>query len=108
MNKKFIIIAIALSLPLTVAAFPGEGMGFGGKGVNRIERLAEKLELTDDQKSKLEVILKEQRAKQQVIRDETHDRMGKILTGEQMEQMQNMKKRRQEKRENKKGFKKQY
>ena len=97
---------MALLLPLTVTAFPGGGMGHGEKGVNRIERLAEKLDLTDDQKSKLEVVLKEQRAKQQVIRDETQERMGKILSNEQMEKMQDMKKRRQEKRENKKGSRK--
>ena len=98
-----IIMAMALALPLTVSAFPGEGAGPGGKHANRMEKLTKKLDLTDDQKAKLEVIFKEQQAKRKALTEETHERMSEVLTAEQMEKMQEMKKRRQEKRKEKKG-----
>ena len=109
MNKKLIILAMALALPLTVSAMPGEGAGAGngGKHANRLEKMAKKLDLTDDQKAKLEVIFKEQHAKHKALREETRERMSQVLTAEQMEKMQKMKKRRQEKRKDKKAAKSQ-
>ena len=102
---------MALALPLTVSAMPGEGEGAGagngGKHANRLEKMAKKLDLTDDQKAKLEVIFKEQHAKHKALREETRERMSQVLTAEQMEQMQKMKKRRQEKRKDKKAAKSQ-
>ena len=102
---------MALALPLTVSAMPGEGEGAGagngGKHANRLEKMAKKLDLTDDQKAKLEVIFKEQHAKHKALREETRERMSQVLTAEQMEKMQKMKKRRQEKRKDKKAAKSQ-
>jgi len=104
MNKKLIVLTLALALPLTVSAMPGEGAGGGGgKHGNRLERMAKKLDLTDDQKAKLEVIFKEQHAKHKALKEETRERMSHILSAEQMEKMQEMKKRRQEKRKDKKA-----
>jgi len=44
MNKKIVTLAIALALPLTVAAFPGSGDGgrFEGHRGDKVERLAKK------------------------------------------------------------------
>ena len=39
MNKKIITLALALALPLTVAAFPGDNGDFEGHHANRVERL---------------------------------------------------------------------
>jgi len=104
MNKKLIVLTLALALPLTVSAMPGESAGGGGgRHGNRLERMAKKLDLTDDQKAKLEVIFKEQYAKHKALKEETRERMSHILSAEQMEKMQEMKKRRQEKRKDKKA-----
>ena len=46
MNKKIITLALALALPLTVAAFPGDNGGFEGHHANRVERLTKSLDLT--------------------------------------------------------------
>ena len=56
-------MAIALALPLTVSAMPGEGTGSGGKHANRLDKMTKKLNLTEDQKTKLDLIFKEQHAK---------------------------------------------
>ena len=98
-----IVMAMALALPLTVSAFPGEGAGPAGKHANRMEKLTKKLDLTDDQKAKLEVIFKEQHVKYKAVKEETQKRMSEVLTAEQMEKMQKIKKRRQEKRKDKKA-----
>jgi len=101
MNKKIITIALALVLPLTIAAFPGEGGG-GPKGnhANRVERLAKKLDLTPEQKIKVEAIFKQQKQKFEAIRKESRARMEDVLTAEQVEKLDQLKKQRQEKRQN--------
>lgn len=99
MNRKIVTLIMAVTLPLTVAAFPGGGDSgrFHGHRGDRLERLAEKLDLTDEQKSKVEVIFKEQREKFKAIREETRARMQEVLTPEQMTQLDELKKRRHEK-----------
>ena len=100
MNKKIITIALALVLPLTVAAFPGEGGG-GPKGnhANKVERLAKKLDLTSEQKTKVEAIFKQQKEKFEAIRKDSRARMEDVLTIEQMEKLDQLKKQRKEKRQ---------
>jgi Spy/CpxP family protein refolding chaperone len=105
MNKKIITMAMVLALPLTVFAMPGEDNGAGGKHANRLEKMAKKLDLTDDQKAKLDVIFKEQHAKQKALRKETRELVNHVLTAVQMEKMQEMKKRRQQKRKDNKAVK---
>jgi len=99
MNNKIATLALALALPLTVAAFPGGGDGgrFEGHRGDRLERLDKELNLNAEQKSKLEAIFKEQRGKFDVIHQETHARMKEVLSAEQMTKLDEMKKCRQEK-----------
>jgi protein CpxP len=96
MNKKIITIALALALPLTVAAYPGDKGDFEGHHGNRVERLAKKLDLNAEQKSKVEVIFKEQHEKLKAIHEETRARLQEVLTKEQMAKMDEMKKQRHE------------
>ncbi|MGR9054065.1 MAG: Spy/CpxP family protein refolding chaperone [Gammaproteobacteria bacterium] len=96
MNKKIVVTVMALALPLAVVAFPGGGGHFKGPG-HRLEWMAEKLDLTAEQKDKLEVIFKDEREKLQVIRKETHSRMQEVLTPEQMTKLDDIKKSRHEK-----------
>ncbi|HEY8034370.1 MAG TPA: hypothetical protein VIF37_02130 [Methylobacter sp.] len=97
MNQKIIAIALAFSLPLTAAAFPGDKCDSDGHRANRIERLTKSLGLTDEQKTKLEAIFKEQKDKSKIIHEETHTRMQQVLTKEQMTKMDEMKKQRHQK-----------
>ena len=54
MNKKIITLALALALPLSVSAFPGDKGDFEGHHANRVERLTKNLDLTAEQKTKVE------------------------------------------------------
>lgn len=103
MNKKIIIIALAFALPLTAFAFSGDKNESGGHYAKRLERLTENLNLTAEQKAKLEPILKEQEEKFKTIREETHKRMQEVLTKEQLTKMDEMKKQRRKEWQNKHG-----
>ncbi len=97
MNKKIItIIALALAFPLTAAAFPGGHDGGRHQG-NKMERLTKQLDLNAEQKSKLEVIFKEQQEKREALRQESRLRMQEVLTSEQMTKLDTIKKDHREK-----------
>jgi periplasmic protein CpxP/Spy len=101
MNKKIITLALALSLPLTAAAFPGDQGDFEGHHANRVEHLTKELNLTPEQKTKVETIFKEQHEKIKIIHEETRRRLEEVLTKEQMTKMDDMKRQRREKWKNK-------
>jgi len=110
MNKKILTIAMALALPLTVAAMPGadkEGYEGGYRHGNKMECLTKELDLTEEQKTKMDTLFKEQHEKYKTIHEETRTRMKEILTPEQMTKMDEMKKRHHEKWKSKKGTEKQ-
>jgi len=97
MNKKIIILALALVLPLTAAAFPGGKCDFEGHHANKVERLTKNLNLTAEQKTKVEVIFKEQEGKFKIIHEETRKRLQEVLTKEQLTKFDEMKKQRHDK-----------
>ncbi|AEG02081.1 Spy/CpxP family protein refolding chaperone [Methylomonas methanica] len=98
MNKKIITIALALALPLTVAAFPGGHDGdFKGHKGDRVEHLAKKLDLSAEQKAQVKQVFDEQHAKREALRQEADQRMQTILTPEQMATFEELKKQRHEK-----------
>jgi len=104
MNTKIISIALALTLPLTVAAFPGgEGGRDQARQANKVERLAQKLNLTAEQKTKMETIFKQRQQKFDAIRAETRTRMQDVLSSEQMTQLDQLKNQRKENRQQGKG-----
>jgi len=99
MNKKHTIIALALALPLTVTAYAG-GKGpdhFGGHQGDRVERLAKKLDLTADQKTKLEDIFKREHEKFAAIHQETNQEVQGVLNPDQMAKYEELQKQRFEK-----------
>jgi len=49
---------LALALPLTVVAFPGDKGDFEGHHANRLEHLSKRLDLTPEQKTKVEALFK--------------------------------------------------
>ena len=97
MNKKIIILALALVLPLTAAAFPGGKCDFEGHHANKVERLTKNLNLTAEQKTKVEVIFKEQEGKFKIIHEETRKHLQEVLTKEQLTKFDEMKKQRHDK-----------
>ena len=106
MIKYLLAAAIALAglTTLANAADPSASGPRRGGGTNQLERLTTALKLTDDQKPKVEAVLKKQgekmrelrqdqsvsredrRAKMQKIQEETTAEMNTILTAEQQEQ----------------------
>jgi protein CpxP len=98
MNTKIAIIALALIMPLTVAAFPGGShAGHEGNPAERVEHLAKKLDLTAEQKNQLERVFKEQHEKREALQAETHQRLESVLSPEQLAKFEDMKKQRHEK-----------
>ncbi len=109
MNKKIITVALALALPLTVAAMPEtdkENYDWAHHG-DRMERMTKELNLNEEQKTKMDALFKEQHEKYKAIHEETRARLKEILTPEQMTKMDEMKKRHQEQWQQKKGIEKQ-
>jgi protein CpxP len=101
MNKKIITLALALALPLTAAAFPGGKCDFEGHHANKVERLTKNLDLTAEQKTKVEALFKEQEGKFKIIHEETRKRLQEVLTKEQMTKFDELKKQRHDKWQNK-------
>lgn len=97
MNANLITIIFALALPLTAVANPGECKGdhehFQAK---KIERMDKALSLTDDQKSRLEALFKQNGEKFKALHEETQSQLKTILTPEQYTRLQEMKQRRHE------------
>jgi periplasmic protein CpxP/Spy len=97
MKTKLSFFTLVLAVPMIAAAVPEESGGPDGRGWRpgpKIERLAEELNLTEEQKTSLEAIFKEQRAKHKALREEGRARMKEVLNDEQMAKMKEMRERR--------------
>ncbi|MGJ0429888.1 hypothetical protein [Methylobacter sp.] len=85
MNKKILFLSLAMTLPVTALAVPGQGHAESwhhhGHGV---EQLSKALELTKDQQAKLEGIFSQQREKIQALHDESQAAIKQVLTTQQL------------------------
>jgi protein CpxP len=107
MKKTLLTLAIVLAFPLAAAAFPGgHGPGSEEHQKHRIERLTKELDLTAEQKTKVEAIYKEQHDKFKALREETHTKLGTVLSPEQLAKLDDLKKQRWEHRKHKKALEK--
>ncbi len=98
MNKKIITLALlALAVPFTFAAFPGDRGDFEGHHANRVEHLSKRLDLTPEQKTKVEALFTVQDEKLKNIHEETQTRLQEILTKEQLTKLDELKKQRHDK-----------
>ena len=97
MIKKIIILVLVLAIPLTLSAFPGDKGGFEGHHANRVEHLTKKLDLTTEQKTKVDALFKAQDEKLKIIHEETQTRLQEVLTKAQMTELDELKKQRHEK-----------
>jgi len=83
MNKKILLLSTALMLPLTGFAASGEEAHHCWHE-HKVERLSKELSLSDDQKTKLEAIFKEQHEKFRAFHEESNNRVKEVLTPEQV------------------------
>lgn len=94
---KKTVTALALSAILIPAAVIAGGH-YGDRGEHRAERMAEYLQLNDQQRTEVQKIFDEQRAKRQAqreqMRQETRAQLDKVLTPEQQAKWQEMRDRR--------------
>lgn len=98
MNAKLIGIVFALALPFAATAGSGEHKShYEQYQIREMERLNKELSLTDDQKSKLETLFKQEREKLKTVREEARSQMQTILTSEQYSKLQDLKQERREK-----------
>lgn len=97
MNNRTLSIALAFILPFTVAAAPGENVDHPWHRGDRIERLSKELNLSAEQKAKLEAIFKERKEKFKAFREEVRKSIEALLTKEQLAKFEELKKQRHEK-----------
>jgi len=101
MHKKTLVLAAALLLPLSSAyADPIDGGHQGPHGHN-LEHLTKALELSPDQKAKLETIFKEEHEKFRAIHEESHNRIKEVLNGDQIAKWEQIISQRKDRRHHK-------
>jgi|LAHU01.1.fsa_nt_gb protein CpxP len=92
MNKKILFLSIAITLPLTAFAVPGEGHVDGAHPHGRgIEQLSKALELTQDQQSRLQGIFNQQHEKILALHTESLAAIKQVLTTEQLAKWEELK-----------------
>jgi Spy/CpxP family protein refolding chaperone len=90
MNIKSLLLVFTLVPPSSVFAEAYDNNR--ATAATKLEGLATELQLTADQKSKLEAIFNERHEKIRAIREETQNRIKDILTDEQLEEWEASKK----------------
>lgn len=80
MNKKLLILAAMLILPLTTVYADPFQSGHHG---HHLERLSKELSLDAEQKAKVETIFKEEHEKFRALHEEAHNKIKEVLTAEQ-------------------------
>ena len=107
MNKKIIALILAAAIPTAVFAAKSESGMYKHNPQARMERLSEKLDLTDEQKTRLEVMFEEQRVQRKAMREamrtKMHANMAEVLDDEQMQKMTEMHENRKNRKNGKNG-----
>ncbi|MDD4915437.1 MAG: hypothetical protein PHW13_10440 [Methylococcales bacterium] len=101
MRKQFLMIALAIALPLTaVAATEDNSAAMGGR-CDRIDYLTKELSLSAEQKTKLETVFKENKEKFKALHAEKRQQIEAVLNKEQIEKFDKLKKQHHEEWEKK-------
>ena len=114
MNTKSVIGSIALALTMSAGAFAmhHEDGERGPDDSKRLEKMAQHLDLSDQQKSQVAQIMKAQaekrkammqahKAQRDAMQADMRSQLSGVLTAEQMQKLDNMREERDERREEK-------
>lgn len=105
MIRKNFALAVIVSLPLVAFAgspAPGPGGNPPGPG-GHFEKMAKELNLTAEQKPKVESLMKEQHEKMKALHEETHEKLKQLLTPEQAAKLDKMKEEHKQRWKNRRG-----
>lgn len=86
-------VALMLATPAAFAFGPGAARDGALEGP-RFERMAQYLQLSEEQRSEVRAILDERRAKRQALREETKGKLSGVLTEEQQQRLEALRSRR--------------
>ncbi len=89
-NARWTVGAVLLTGSFAVFSQPGEA------GKDWMEWRLERLDLTAEQKPKVEAILKEQLEKMRAVHEEAQERLKQVLTPEQVEKLEAMRREKKE------------
>ncbi len=93
--KTSMTLTTVFAALLALSSFSfAEGDCQGKRADKHMDRLTEKLELSDEQASAVSTIFENQRSAMQTLKDETQQQLSDILTEEQLEKFNNMRHRR--------------
>lgn len=104
MNKTLIALTLAAIIPAAAYA-AGDKRGEHARGPH-IERLAERLELSEEQQAKMRALFEEQRTQREAMRAQMRGKMNELLTPEQIAKMDAMREQRGEHRKEKRAHRK--
>lgn len=99
MNEKTMIMALAVLLPFTAMAAGNETGNHQSQHGEKIKPLTKELNLSTDQKSRLETIFQQHREKLKALREEKHKLIEGVLTREQMAKYNDLRRERHLKRQ---------
>jgi Spy/CpxP family protein refolding chaperone len=102
---KKIIIALALGAVIPLSAYAAGPMAASGeqRSEARMERMAENLDLSDEQRAKMKSLFEQHKEQRKAMREQMRAQMGEILDDKQMEKMKDMREGRREGRMQKRG-----
>lgn len=101
MNKTLIALTLAAIIPAAAYA-AGNKPGEHSRGPH-IERLAERLELSEEQQAKMRTLFEEQRAQREAMRAQMRGKMAEVLSPEQLAKMDAMRDKHREHRKHKRA-----
>lgn len=100
MRKFFSVVAMTIMLaPAAALAGPANGGNAdngGGDAETPMDRMADKLGLSDKQQAEIEKIIQVQREKQIALRQETQRQINEVLTEEQRNKLKEIQQQRRE------------
>lgn len=104
MKKSLIALTLAAIIPAAAYAASDRG-GEHTRGAH-VERLAERLELNEEQQAKMRALFEEQRAQHKAMREQMRGKMSELLTPEQLAKMEAMRDQHREHRKEKRAHRK--
>lgn len=104
MKKTLIALTLAAMIP-TAAYAASHERGEHSRGPH-VERLAERLELNEEQQAKVRALFEEQKAQHEAMRAQMRGKIAEVLTPDQLANMDAMRDKHREMRTEKRGHRK--